>query len=99
MTIYWSSKDTVVMIGYLTGANQKAVHRLGYQDDINDLLDKSIDKLEEEDQEEYLATYGTNMEDAVYDIRICTGNLNVTVMGEHTESEAMAIYARKSHAK
>eukprot|EP00957_Ditylum_brightwellii_P167024 12715478-Ditylum_brightwellii.AAC.1 len=99
MTIYWSSKDTVVMIGHLTSANQKAVHCLGYQDDINDLFDKSLNKLKEEDQEEYLVTYGTNMEDAVYDIQICTGNPNVTVMGIHTEYEAMAIYARKSHAK
>eukprot|EP00957_Ditylum_brightwellii_P076090 5784022-Ditylum_brightwellii.AAC.1 len=39
------------------------------------------------------------MEDVVYDIQICTGNPNVTVMGVHTVSEAMAIYARKSHAK
>eukprot|EP00957_Ditylum_brightwellii_P025719 1946432-Ditylum_brightwellii.AAC.1 len=76
MTIFWSSKDTVIIIGHFTGANQKAVHRLGYQDDINDLLDKSLDNLEEEDQEEYLATYQTNMEDAVYDIQICTGNPN-----------------------
>eukprot|EP00957_Ditylum_brightwellii_P122376 9332481-Ditylum_brightwellii.AAC.1 len=64
-------------IGHLTGTNQKAVHHLGYQDNINYLLDKSLNNLEEEEQEEYLATYGTNMEDTVYDIQICTGNLNV----------------------
>eukprot|EP00957_Ditylum_brightwellii_P062190 4719665-Ditylum_brightwellii.AAC.1 len=51
ITIFWSSKDTLIMIGHLTGANQKAVHHLGYQDDINDLLDKSLDNLKEEDQE------------------------------------------------
>eukprot|EP00957_Ditylum_brightwellii_P008400 636045-Ditylum_brightwellii.AAC.1 len=39
MTIFWLFKDMVIKIGHLTGANQKAVHRLGYQDDINDLLD------------------------------------------------------------
>eukprot|EP00957_Ditylum_brightwellii_P035572 2697020-Ditylum_brightwellii.AAC.1 len=39
------------------------------------------------------------MEDAVYDIQIRTGNPNVTLMGVHTETEAMAIYDRKSHVK
>eukprot|EP00957_Ditylum_brightwellii_P121691 9280663-Ditylum_brightwellii.AAC.1 len=78
----------VVMIGHLTGANQKAVHCLGYQDDINDLLDKSLDALEEDDQEEYLNTYGTNMEDAIYNIQIYSGNPRITVDGVHTESKA-----------
>eukprot|EP00957_Ditylum_brightwellii_P098365 7494888-Ditylum_brightwellii.AAC.1 len=74
MTIYRSSKDTVVCIGHLTGANQNTVHRLGYQDDINDLLDKELDDLDEEGMEEYLEMYGTNAEGAVYDIQIRTGN-------------------------
>eukprot|EP00957_Ditylum_brightwellii_P156750 11930756-Ditylum_brightwellii.AAC.1 len=88
-----------MMIRHLTGANQKVVHYLGYQDDINDFLDKSLDTLEEDVQEEYLKTYGTNMEDAIYDIQIHSRNPRITVDGVHMESEAMAIYARKSHAK
>eukprot|EP00957_Ditylum_brightwellii_P106790 8146523-Ditylum_brightwellii.AAC.1 len=78
---------------------KEAVHCLGYQDDINELLDKSLDNLKEEEQKEYLTMYGKNMEDAVYNIQIRTGNLNLMVMGVHTETKAMAIYTRKSHAK
>eukprot|EP00957_Ditylum_brightwellii_P177197 13498636-Ditylum_brightwellii.AAC.1 len=93
------NKDMAVLIGHLTGANQKAVHCLIYQDDIHDLLNKSLNTLEEDEQEEYLNTYGTTMEDAIYDIQICSGNPKINVDGFHMESEAMAIYARKSHAK
>eukprot|EP00957_Ditylum_brightwellii_P109988 8390024-Ditylum_brightwellii.AAC.1 len=50
-----SSKDTVIKIVHLTGTNQKAVHPLGYQDDNNYLLDKCLNNLEDEEQEEYLA--------------------------------------------
>eukprot|EP00957_Ditylum_brightwellii_P049924 3784259-Ditylum_brightwellii.AAC.1 len=39
------------------------------------------------------------MEDAIFHIHICSGNPRITVVGLHTESKAMAIYARKSHAK
>eukprot|EP00957_Ditylum_brightwellii_P054443 4124774-Ditylum_brightwellii.AAC.2 len=97
--IYCFSKDTVMLIGHLTGTNQTVVHSFIYQDDINDLLDKSLDALEEDEQEEYLNTYGTTMEDAINDIQICSGNLKINVDGNYTESKAMVIYARKSHAK
>eukprot|EP00957_Ditylum_brightwellii_P014590 1099129-Ditylum_brightwellii.AAC.1 len=97
MTIYRSSKDTVVCIGHLTGANQNVVHRLGYQDDIDNSLDKALDDLNKEGMEEYLETYGTNTEDAVYNIQIRTGNPNIMIMGQCVESEVMSIYARKSH--
>eukprot|EP00957_Ditylum_brightwellii_P082477 6270561-Ditylum_brightwellii.AAC.1 len=89
----------VVLIGHLTGANQKAAHCLIYQDDINDLLDKSLNALDEDEQEEYLNTYGTTMEDGIYDIQIHSGNPKTTVDGVHTESKALVIYARKFNAK
>eukprot|EP00957_Ditylum_brightwellii_P158296 12049282-Ditylum_brightwellii.AAC.1 len=87
MVIYRLSKDTVACIGHLTGANQSAVHRQGYQDNINDLLDKTLDDLNKEGTEEYLETYGTNAKDAVYNIQIRTGNPNIMIMGQRVESE------------
>eukprot|EP00957_Ditylum_brightwellii_P112720 8592952-Ditylum_brightwellii.AAC.1 len=68
MTIYRLSKDMVVCISHLMGVNQNAMHMLGYQNNINDLLDKALDNFNAEDMEEYLETYGTNVEDAVYNI-------------------------------
>eukprot|EP00957_Ditylum_brightwellii_P166059 12642981-Ditylum_brightwellii.AAC.1 len=62
-----SSKDTVVKRGYLTGVNQDTVHCLGYQDEINDLMDSVLDNIKEGHQIEYLKEYGTNAKDAVYD--------------------------------
>eukprot|EP00957_Ditylum_brightwellii_P082278 6256075-Ditylum_brightwellii.AAC.1 len=87
MMIYRSSKDILVCVGHLMGSNQNAVHRLGYQDDINNLLEKALDELDKDGMEEYLETYGTNAEDAVYDIQIRTGNPNTTMMGQRVESE------------
>eukprot|EP00957_Ditylum_brightwellii_P036514 2765703-Ditylum_brightwellii.AAC.1 len=72
---------------------------MGYQDDINNLLDKALDDIDNEGMEEYLETYGTKTEDAMYNIQIRTGNPNITIMGQRVESDAMSIYGRKSHAK
>eukprot|EP00957_Ditylum_brightwellii_P030543 2313559-Ditylum_brightwellii.AAC.1 len=88
MPIYRLSKDMVVCIGHLMVANQNAVHRLGYQDNINNLLDKALDDLNKEGMEEYLETHGTSVKDAVYNIQIRTGNPNITIMGQRVESEA-----------
>eukprot|EP00957_Ditylum_brightwellii_P026707 2020079-Ditylum_brightwellii.AAC.1 len=61
-----SSKETAAKIGYLTRVNQETVYHLGYQDNVNNLLDSSFEELNEEGQEDYLMTYRTNSEDAIY---------------------------------
>eukprot|EP00957_Ditylum_brightwellii_P080913 6155018-Ditylum_brightwellii.AAC.1 len=65
MTIFRLPKETVVKIGYLTGVNQETIYCLGYQDNINGLLDGSLEELDKEGQEDYLAMYGTNTEYAI----------------------------------
>eukprot|EP00957_Ditylum_brightwellii_P188550 14354042-Ditylum_brightwellii.AAC.2 len=94
-----SLRDTVVKIGYLTGVNQDAVHYLGYQDKINNLMDSVLDNIEGNYQTEYLKEYVTNAEDAVYDVQLCAGYLNVSVHGQQVNTNAMAVCAKKSHAK
>eukprot|EP00957_Ditylum_brightwellii_P153712 11698725-Ditylum_brightwellii.AAC.1 len=79
MMIFRSSKETTVKVGYLKGVNQEAVYHLGYQDNINDLLDKSLDDLEEDSQEEYLSIYDTNSEDAIYNIQLGTGTPHIFI--------------------
>eukprot|EP00957_Ditylum_brightwellii_P139988 10667153-Ditylum_brightwellii.AAC.1 len=88
MTIFKLSKETVVKIEYQTGVNQETVYCLGYQENINDLLDGSLKELNNEDQEDYLAMYRTNTEDVIYDVQLRSAKPNTTFKGNKTITDA-----------
>eukprot|EP00957_Ditylum_brightwellii_P004998 380941-Ditylum_brightwellii.AAC.1 len=81
------------------GMNQHAIHHLDYQENIDDLLDGALDKLDKEEQVGYIKKYGTYIKCAIYDVQLCASMPNIRIRGTEVMTEAIAVYACQSHTK
>eukprot|EP00957_Ditylum_brightwellii_P002092 160861-Ditylum_brightwellii.AAC.1 len=93
-TIFKSSKDNVICIGYLTNINPQQIDRSQYQDQINKLLDAVAEEKHEEDLKFY-EIHQTTRKFMKYHIYLHTGKAYVKIAKQKYETEAIGVFVRQ----
>eukprot|EP00957_Ditylum_brightwellii_P138384 10547758-Ditylum_brightwellii.AAC.1 len=93
-TIFKSSKDNVVCIGYLTNINPQRIDFTQYQDQINELLDAIADRKHEKDLMFY-EMHQTMSEYAKYHVHLRTGSAFVKIAQQRYRTEAIRGFVRQ----
>eukprot|EP00957_Ditylum_brightwellii_P172995 13170628-Ditylum_brightwellii.AAC.1 len=87
----------VLRIGEMTHINLYMLHRVLYQDYINDTHSEVVDERNKND-EEYFKVYDTMVDNAKYTVQLKQIKPAIAIDGKKIETEIVAVYALKLHA-
>eukprot|EP00957_Ditylum_brightwellii_P018494 1390523-Ditylum_brightwellii.AAC.1 len=86
------------MIGHLTKINLVRIYQANCQEQLNEALDIAAVEVEEENNT-YFTNYGTTMVKANFEVQIKPSKLSIVVRQNHIETNALSVYALRSHTR